>query len=210
MNLWLLAMLGYLGLVVITFLPVASALLRRISLHDGGDGPDESPLFSEEARARLQQNHSRLLGTLGFWKKQAEYYKRFHYYSLGWVITSSVLVPFLTQAVTQDPYSKWFLSVVAAFSAILLAFQKWLKVEQNYKAFRLGESSYYDLRRQILDRPQSFGNSEQVQLEAYFLRVEELRRRVRDAEIDNFPTSDGLDAKPPAGTDDGAVRPEAS
>ena len=86
-------------------------------------------------------------------------------------------------------YSKWFLSVVASFTAILLSFQKWLKAEQNYKAFRLGESSYYDLRRQILDRPLSFGDSEQVQLDAYFLQVEKLRRQVRDAEIDNFPSS---------------------
>ena len=45
MNLWLLATLGYLGAAAFTFVPVASALLRRIQLHDGGDGPDESPLF---------------------------------------------------------------------------------------------------------------------------------------------------------------------
>ena len=199
MNPWLLATLGYLGLAAVTFLPVASALLRRIVLHDGGHGPDQSPLFSEDARIRLQQNHSRLLGTLAFWKKQAELYKRFHYYSLGWVIPSSVLVPVLTQVITQDPYSKWFLSVVAAFTAILLSFQKWLKAEQNYKAFRLGESSYYDLRRQILDRPLSFGDSEQVQLDAYFLQVEKLRRQVRDAEIDNFPSSDVPKAEPSAG-----------
>ena len=200
MNPWLLATLGYLGLAAVTFLPVASARLRRITLHDGGNGPDQSPLFSENARTRLQQNHSRLLGTLEFWKKQAEVYKRFHYYSLGWVILSSVLVPVLTQAITEDPYSKWFLSVVASFTAILLSFQKWLKAEQNYKAFRLGESSYYDLRRQILDRPLSFGDSEQVQLDAYFLQVEKLRRQVRDAEIDNFPSSNVPKAEPSAST----------
>ena len=205
MNLWLLATFGYLGTAALTFVPVTLALFRRIPLHDGGDGPDESPLFSEDARTRLRQNHSRLLGTLVFWKKWAECYKRFHYYSLGWIITSSVLVPVLTQAITQDPYSKWFLSVVAAFSAILLSFQRLLKIEQNYKVFRLGESSYYDLRRQVLDRPQSFGASEPVQLEAYFLQVEELRRRVRDAEIDNFPTSDVLSAKSPAGANGGAL-----
>jgi len=190
MNPWLIAMLGYLGLVAITFLPVAAVLLRKIELHDGGPGPDQSPLFSEDAKTRLQQNHSRLLGTLSFWKKKAEFYKRFHFYSLGWVIPSSVLLPFLAQAITQDPYSKWFLSVVAAFSAVLLSFQKWLKAEQNYKAFRLGESAYYDLRRQMLDRPRSFGETEDAQLETYFLQVEEIRRRVRDAEIDNFPGSD--------------------
>ena len=107
-----------------------------------------------------------------------------------------MLIPVLTQTITQDPYSKCFLSVVATFSAILLSFQRLLKVEQNYKAFRLGESSYYDLRRQMLDRPQSFGDSEPAQLEAYFLRVEEIRRRVRDAEIDNFPTADAITPPP--------------
>lgn len=75
-------------------------------------------------------------------------------------------------------------------SAVLLSFNKWLKPEQNYKAFRIGESAYYDLRRQLLDRPRSFGDSEESQLEAYFLRVEEIRQRVRDTEIDNFPGSD--------------------
>lgn len=199
MNPWLVAMLGYLGLAALTFLPVAAGLLRKIELHDGGHGPDQSPLFSEDAKTRLQQNHSRLLGTLGFWKKQAELYKRFHFYSLGWVIPSSVLVPFLAQAITQDPYSKWFLSVVAAFSAVLLSFQKWLKAEQNYKAFRLGESAYYDLRRQLLDRPRSFGKTEDAQLETYFLQIEEIRRRVRDAEIDNFPGSDVPKVKLPSG-----------
>ena len=77
MNPWLIAMLGYLGLAALTFVPVAAALLRRVELHDGGQGPDQSPLFTDDAKARLQQNHSRLLGTLGFWKTQAELFKRF-------------------------------------------------------------------------------------------------------------------------------------
>jgi len=190
MNPWFIAVLAYLGLAGITFIPVMVSLLRKVRLHDAGDGPEKSPIFSDKAKTLLQQNHSRLLGTLGFWKLQAELYKRFHFYSLGWVIPSSVIVPFLTQAITEDPYSKWFLSIVAAFSALVLSFHKWLKAEQNYKAFRLGESGYYDLRRQMLDRPHSFGETEDAQLEKYFVQVEEIRRRVRDAEIDNFPGSE--------------------
>ena len=204
MNPWLIAIFTYLGLAGVTFVPVFASIVRKVTLHDGGEGPEQSPLFSDEAKARLKQNHSRLLGTLGFWKKQAEIYKRFHFYALGWVIPSSVLVPFLAQAITQDPYSKWFLSVVAAVSAILLSFHKWLKAEQNYKAFRIGESAYYDLRRQLLDRPSSFGDTEKTQLEAYFLRVEEIRQRVRDAEIDNFPGSEIPKVKPPSTNGGGA------
>ena len=191
-------MLIYLALAGLTFVPVLVALLHGVKLLDGGAGPEQSPVFSKEVKERLQQNHSRLVGTLGFWKKQAELYKRFHFYALGWVIPSSVLVPFLAQAITDDPYSKWFLSVVAALSAVLLSFHKWLKVEQNYKAFRQAESAYYDLRRRILDRPRSFGETEEAQLDAYFAAVEEIRKKVRDAEIDNFPGSEIPKIKPPA------------
>ena len=88
--------------------------------------------------------------------------------------------------------------MVAAFSAVLLSFHRWLKAEQNFKAFRLGESAYYDLRRQILDRPDSFGQDEASQLDIYFQRVEEIRRKVRDAEIDNFPGSEIPKVKPPS------------
>ena len=95
-------------------------------------------------------------------------------------------------------YSKWFLSIVAAISSVLLSFHKWLKAEQNYRAFRMGESTYYDLRRQLLDRPRSFGDTEHSHLEAYFLQVEEIRQGLRDAEIDNFPGSEIPKVKPPS------------
>lgn len=204
MNGWIIAIITYVALAGLTFIPVMFSLLREIKLFDGGAGPEQSPILSDEAKGRLQQNHSRMLGTLGFWKKQADIYKRFHYYALCWVIPSSILVPFLAQAITQDPYSKWFLSLVAALSAVLLSFHKWLKVEQNYKAFRQGESAYYDLRRRMLDRPRSFGENEIEQLDGYFTAVEAIREKVRDAEIDNFPGSEIPKVKPPSGLQSGS------
>jgi hypothetical protein len=200
MSRWLLAIIIYCGLAILSFLPVLVSLVRSIKLFNGGDGPEKSPLFSEEAKMRLKQNHTRMIGTLCFWKKQAELYKRFHYYALGWVIPSSILIPFLSQAIDNDPYSKWFLSVVSALSAALLSFHQWLKVEQNFKAFRQGESTYYDLRRRLLDRPTAFGQTEEVQLDTYFAKVEEIREKVRDAEIDNFPGSELPKVKAPGNT----------
>ncbi len=35
-----------------------------------------------------------MMGTLKFWKKQSEIYRRLHFYALGWVVPSSVLIPF--------------------------------------------------------------------------------------------------------------------
>jgi len=61
-------------------------------------------------------------------------------------------------------------------------------VEVNYKAFRDGESDYYDLYRRMLDRPRAFGESESEQIDRYLEQVELVRRVVRSAETENFPS----------------------
>jgi CRISPR/Cas system-associated protein Csm6 len=124
---------------------------------------------------------------LKFWKKQAVTYKRFHYYTIWWTIPSAVVIPFLAQAVTQDPFSKWLITLISSHTAILLSLHKALKVERNYKAFRQGESEFYDLYRRLLDRPSAFGETEEEQLNNYFDAVENVRKYVRNAEVDNFP-----------------------
>ncbi|MBN1180340.1 MAG: DUF4231 domain-containing protein [Anaerolineae bacterium] len=188
MSLWVIGILVYISFVSVTLVPVLCTLTRSVRLHPGGSSFEESPLFSEEAKARLIQHYSRIEGTLGFWKKQAEIYKHLHYYCLCWTIPSSVIIPFLAQAVTEDPYSKWLITIVSAYTAILLSFHKALKVDAHYKAFRQGESEFYDLRRRMLDRPTTFGKTEQEQLEHYFDAVENVRKYIRNAEIDNLPT----------------------
>jgi hypothetical protein len=40
----------------------------------------------------------------------------------------------------------------------------------------------------MLDRPNTFGASEDEQLEKYFDAVENLRKYIRNAEVDNLPT----------------------
>jgi hypothetical protein len=78
----------------------------------------------------------------------------------------------------------------SAFTAILLAFHKALKVDANYKAFRQGESDFYDTYRRMLDRPETFGRTEERQLDVYFDTIENLRKFIRNAEIDNIPSLD--------------------
>lgn len=185
---WVLGIVGYGLLAILTLLPVIVAIIRGVKLHPGGSSFEESKLFSDEARLQLAQNFSRMQGTLGFWKKQAAIFRRFHFYSLCWTIPSSVMIPFLAQAISADPYSKWFVTIVSGYTAILLAFHRAFKVDNNFKAFRQGESEFYDLYRRMLDRPQTFGGTEEEQLAKYFDAVENLRKYIRNAEIDNFPT----------------------
>ena len=86
-----------------------------------------------------------------------------------------------------DPTSKWFLTTIAAHIALLLGFHRGLKVAERFKAFRHGESEFYDTYRRLLDRPETFGEDEKAQIDKYFEEVEVIRRFVRSAETDSLP-----------------------
>jgi hypothetical protein len=188
MSPWLIAIIVYALVAVVTAVPIFVALFGRIELHPGGPNFKEASYFSEEARGRLQQHFDRMKGTLGFWKNQAELYKRLHFYILWWTILSSVIIPFLAQASDDDVYSKWLITMVSAFSAILLTVHRTFKVHENYRAFREGESNFYDTYRRMLDRPNTFGKTEEEQISSYYDNVENLRKFVRNSEIDNTPS----------------------
>jgi hypothetical protein len=128
------------------------------------------------------------MGTLGFWKKQATIYKRFHYYCVCWTIISSWLVPLLGTIGVQGA-QRWLIVAVSSHVALALSFHRGLKVPEQLRAFRLGESEFYDLWRRLLDRPQTFGSgkTEDEELDAYFAAVEDVRKRVRAAEADSMP-----------------------
>lgn len=71
---------------------------------------------------------------------------------------------------------------------MLLGFSRGFKVEQNYRLFREGESTFYDTYRRLLDTPSDFGVSEVEQITAYFERTALIREHVRNGEIDNLPS----------------------
>lgn len=192
---WGLATFLYLITSIITFLPVLSAFLKKVKLNPGGDSFMQSPHFSDENKLILQQHFTRINGTLLFWKNKAEWYKRFHFYTICWTIPISILIPIVTQYVNTDSHSKLFLTVISVHTAILIAFHRALKVENNYKAFRHGESDFYDIYRRMLDRPKSFGETESEQIENYFIDVEKIRKTVRISETDNLPILDEVDKK---------------
>ena len=157
---WLVFLISYVGLAIISLFPVIYRYFKPVKLHPGGISYKDSIILSDEIKTKIEHHISRIEGTLYFWKHQTSKYKTFHNYSLFWITLASVLIPILAQAInTEDSYSKILVTVMSAHVAILLAFNKVLKVEENYKAFRHGESEYYDLYRRLLDRPNSFGDT---------------------------------------------------
>jgi hypothetical protein len=187
MSIWSLFIVLYLGLALVTFLPTLKALVSGVELNEGGASFKDSG-FSEKAKLRLEQHFSRLQGTLAFWKREPTRNARFHYYCLWWTIVSSSIMPFLTQAIdSKDAASKWLLTIIAAHIALLLSFHRGLKVAERFKAFRHGESEFYDTYRRLLDSPETFGADEEKQLQKYFEEVETIRKFVRNAETDSLP-----------------------
>lgn len=187
---WTTSIICYIVLALVSFVPVLIALLKKVKLHPGGETFSESPYFSDSNKKLLQQHFTRLHGTLVFWKNKAEWHKRFHYYTLFWTIPVSILIPIITQTVDTTIEAKLFLTIISTHTALLIAFHRALKIENNFKAFRHGESEFYDLYRRLLDRPISFGSTEEKQIETYFIEVENIRRAVRIAETDNLPMID--------------------
>jgi len=185
---WFIGIAVYLLIALGTFVPVLKILLKPVELHPGGPAFHESPHFSEAAKLKLAQHYERLLGSLSYWKNQAEKFRAFHRYGLAWTITAAVLVPILAQAIGADGVSKWLLTIVSIHGSLLVGLSKGFRVEQNYKAFRAGESEFYDLYRRFLDSPDDFGENEDEQLATYFSQVELIRRTTRLAELDNIPT----------------------
>lgn len=191
-NVWKLATYAYILGAIVTFTPVLIPILQKINLHAGGDSFDKSEYFDEKEKEMLKSHYSRILGTLAFWKNQALKFKRFHYYVLCWTIPSAVLVPVIIQSISISNINeaKLFLTIVSTFTAILLSFHKGLKVEDNFKAYRHGESEFFDTYRRLLDRPNSFGSDKQSQISEYTSQVESIRRTVRNAETDNLAMLD--------------------
>lgn len=196
-NWWLVSIVVYLALALITFVPSASALFAKVegkkvkeSIDKASKEFDECSFFDEEQKIRLKAHFSRIAGTLVFWKKEAEKYRNFHYYCLLWTIPSAVLIPILTQSISDDVWSKELVTVISSFTALLLAFHRGFKVEDNYKSFRHGESEFYDLWRRLLDIPNSLASDANEQMERYFDETEKIRRFVRNAETNNLATLD--------------------
>lgn len=192
---WTTSIICYIGLALVSFVPVVIAMLKKVKLHPGGETFSESPYFSESNKKLLQQLFTRLHGTLIFWKNKAEWHKRFHYYTLFWTIPVSILIPIISQTVDTTFEAKLFLTIISTHTALLIAFHRALKIENNFKAFRHGESEFYDLYRRLLDRPNCFGSTEEKQLETYFIDVENIRRAVRIAETDNLLMIDDNEKK---------------
>lgn len=183
---WDYAILIYLLLAFLSLLPTLFAILVKVKLNPDGIGYESSQFFNSQEKERLIQHYSRINGTLIYWKNQAEKYKRFNNYALFWTILIAIIIPIISTQIGKD-HSNLFLTIISSHAALILGFHKGFKVEKNYQVFRMAESEFYDLRRELLDNPEKFGNTSKEQIENFFNNVQTLRKNTRQSEIDNIP-----------------------
>jgi hypothetical protein len=194
MDSWQIAIISYVSVALFTLFPTAKALLLGVKLNPGGVTFNECNHFSQDGKKLLSDHYSRIYGTLGFWKKRASIYTSFHYYCVIWTILSAWAVPLISAVAPQIQGSnaKWLIVAISSHVALSLSFHRGLKVGEGMKAFRHGESEFYDLYRRLLDRPQLFGETEKVQIDKYFEDVEKVRKLVRAAETESIPEVDSI------------------
>ncbi len=174
----------------ITTIRILIALLKRVKLNNGGVGFDQATSFSENSRERLKAHYSRILGTLTYWKNQACAYGRLYRHAVISTIVSAVLIPVLIQVYDrQDIWARVFLTVLSTWIGLLIALSRGFKAEELFRGFRKCESDFYDVRRQLMDRPKTFGDDEEKQLESYFEFVGRIRKAGRDLETNNPPSA---------------------
>ena len=187
LTIWDIAIIAYLFFAFISSIPTLFAILKKVQLNPDGNGYDKSLHFDEQDRQRLIQHYTRINGTLGYWKNQAEKYRRFNNYSLFWTIAISIIIPVISQQIGEG-HSNLFLTIISTHIALIVGFHKGFKIEKNYQAFRLAESDFYDLRRELLDMPETFGSNSKEQINTFFKKVQSIRKGARQSEIDNTPT----------------------
>jgi hypothetical protein len=187
MDIWAWATILYVIIAVLSFLPVIQAILRKVKLYPDGHGYESCDFFSEPQKKRLIDHYSRIQGTLFYWKNRAQKYSRYHKYCLFWTTIIAILIPILSQSIGAGQ-SNLFLTIMSTHAALLLGFHKALKVEKNFQSFRLAESEFYDLRRELLDTPEHFGKDEKEQVDTFFEKIRMLRISARKEEVDNTPS----------------------
>jgi hypothetical protein len=189
MTVWAIAFVVYVAAAFLSLIPVLKVAFQGVKLKPGGPAFEESLHFSPAAKERLTQNYERMRGTLGFLKQQAAKYEGLHLYCMLWLIVLSAVTPVLTLIVPQNPddsFARCLLTGAVLHISVITSMHKFFKVEVNFKAFRLGESEFYDTYRRLLDNPRSFGDSEDEQLVRYFDEVSLTRKQVRNAETDTY------------------------
>jgi len=185
----------YLLMVLVSFLPTLRAYMKpiqNVKLTMDADQIKSNKLTADELE-QVQRNFAQMAGALRYWNKQVRQAKFFHYYALIWTTVGTILVPLLLPYVGNSPFAQLLITLISLHTALLLAFHRLLKPDRTFQGFRQIESGYYDLIRDMLDRPYLVEdpNKKMPRIDNYIERVKQYRLDARRMETqESFPALD--------------------
>ncbi len=192
---WFIIMAVYLLAVLLSLVPTIRAYLKpipKVKLVMDETQIKSNKLTPDELE-QVQRNFSQMAGALRYWNKQVRQAKFFHYYALIWTTVGTILVPLLLPYVGNSPFAQLLITLISLHTALLLAFHRLLKPDRTFQGFRQIESGYYDLIRDMLDRPYLVEDPEKKmpRIDNYIEKVKRFRLDARRMETqESFPALD--------------------
>ncbi len=192
---WFIIMAVYLLAILLSLMPTIRAYLKpipKVKLVMDETQIKSNKLTPDELE-QVQRNFSQMAGALRYWNKQVRQAKFFHYYALIWTTVGTILVPLLLPYVGNSPFAQLLITLISLHTALLLAFHRLLKPDRTFQGFRQIESGYYDLIRDMLDRPYLVEDPEQKmpRIDNYIEKVKRFRLDARRMETqESFPALD--------------------
>lgn len=192
---WFVIMVGYFALIFLTFLPTLRAYMKNVGDVKLVMSLDQivSNKLTEDELDQVQRNFGHMAGALKYWNKQVRQAKFFHFYALIWTTVGTILVPLLLPYVGQSGFAQTLITIISLHTALLLAFHRLLKPDRTFQGFRQIESGYYDLIRDMLDRPNLVKDAgvNIPLIDQYIEKVKQFRVAARRMETqESFPALD--------------------
>lgn len=180
-NGWTIAIITYSSLLIVTALPILLSFVKKRN-RSMSDLYNKISHLSDQEKLRLNENLELLYPFIVTWSHLQQVYRRFQFYSLGWTILASVLIPILAQAIDGTSEAKWFLTLVSVHASVLLAFNKGLSVDDKVRLYRDGENDFNDLNRALRANPLQLGSTSEAMITEYLKELNIIVNTIRVGE----------------------------
>jgi hypothetical protein len=185
MNLWCQGTTGIIILIIVNFIYILFAALKKVSLKKPKYWFKNNENFRNE-KQRLEEHEDRILGTLIFWKNKAALHNRMVMSRTYWGLISSILIPVLLQYYKDDNiYANAFMTILSTWVSFITILSFTLKSDEKYRGYRQCESDYYDLARELLDNISSDDKILKLQVSEFIISASQIRRLGRAVETDS-------------------------
>jgi len=180
----------YILIAILTFLPVLFQLIRTIPKSKNAEAI-ESAGIDEWAAKTLKSRISRDEGALSYWRKYIYFCKGYKYYAAFWITIIGIFIPIVTQfSGTEENvmvFVKVILTVISLHSAIVLAFNRVLKIDSNYNTYRTAAANYSRNLNLAIDNIRLDVGKKDQYINTFITDTQNIRKTISAQEAESIP-----------------------